>query len=112
MLRFIADTGAPYDVTLVYSNRDRASTAFLDELDDYAVRIPGFRAILTMTDDEGWEGETRRIDADLLAEHLGDLTQRSFIVAGPPEMAQSVADSLAAAGVPEEQVLFQRFSGY
>jgi len=112
MLRYIADTGAPYDVTLVYSNRDRTSTAFLDELDDLAERIPHFRSVLTMTDDEGWEGETRRLDAGVLAEHLGDLKERSFIVAGPPEMAQGVADSLAAAGVPEERVLLQRFSGY
>ena len=32
MLRYIADGGLPYRVTLVYSNRDRESAAFLDEL--------------------------------------------------------------------------------
>ena len=32
MLRYIAEEQLPYRVTLVYSNRDRESTAFLDEL--------------------------------------------------------------------------------
>src|SRR3954463_50194 len=32
MLLAITEGGLPYDVTLVYSNRDRASTAFFDEL--------------------------------------------------------------------------------
>src|ERR1044072_5288067 len=43
MLRYIADTGEPYRVTLVYSNRDRAGTPFLDELQGLAQRIPGLR---------------------------------------------------------------------
>jgi ferredoxin-NADP reductase len=111
MLRYIADTGAPYDVTLVYSNRDRASAAFLDEVAELESRIPGLRVVLTMTQDDGWDGETRRVDADMLRDVVGDL-DRSFIVAGPPQMAQSVVDSLLAAGVPEERILFQRFSGY
>src|SRR3712207_4674062 len=33
MLRYIDDGDLPYDVTLVYSNRNRAETAFLDELE-------------------------------------------------------------------------------
>ena len=112
MLRYIADTGEPYRVTLVYSNRDRESTAFLDELDELEARIPGLRVVLTMTDDEGWDGETRHLDAGVLSELLGGLEGRTFLVAGPPPMAQAVADSLLAAGVDESRVLADRFSGY
>src|SRR3982751_6998430 len=43
MLRYIADTGEPYRVTLVYSNRDRESTPFLDELQELERSLPGFR---------------------------------------------------------------------
>ena len=110
MLRYIADTGEPYRVTLVYSNRDRESTPFLDELQ--ALEIPGFSLVLTMTEDDGWDGETRRIDADMLRDHLGDLGSHTFLVAGPPPMVESVVEALAGAGVPEEQVLPDRFSGY
>ena len=112
MLRYVADTGEPYRVTLVYSNRDRASAAFLDELEELERRVPGLRVVVTMTDEPGWEGETRRLDADVLAELVGGLEGKTFLVAGPPPMAEAVAESLRAAGVPEARVLADRFSGY
>ena len=113
MLRYIADTGEPYRVTLVYSNRDRAGTPFLDELSELEQRIPGLRVVLTMTEDEGWEGETRYVGPELLSDHLdGELADYTYLVAGPPPMVEAVAGQLAEAGVPEEQVLPDRFSGY
>jgi ferredoxin-NADP reductase len=112
MLRYIADTGKPYKVTLVYSNRDRESTAFLDELQEMEQTVPDFRLIVTMTDDPEWEGETRRIDAEMLRDHLGDLQPFTYLVAGPPAMVEGVEGQLSEAGVPEEQVLPSRFSGY
>ena len=52
MLRYIADKGLDYDVTLVYSNRDVESTAFLDELEGARVRrSPACRLVFTMTED-------------------------------------------------------------
>ncbi len=112
MLRFIADEGLPYRVTLVYSNRDRESSAFLDELQELERRIEGLRVVLTMTDEPGWTGETRQLDADVLAELVGGLEGKTFLVAGPPQMAEAVADSLTGAGLPEERVLADKFSGY
>jgi len=111
MLRYIADELLPYKITLVYSNRDRESAAFLDELEELERRIEGLRVVLTMTDEEGWEGESRRIDAALLRD-LGELEQRQFLVAGPPAMTEAVVEALHAAGVPEDRVLADKFSGY
>ena len=62
MLRYIADEALPYRITLVYSNRDRESTAFLDELTELERNNPNLRVVVTMTDDEGWQGEHRRIE--------------------------------------------------
>jgi ferredoxin-NADP reductase len=112
MLRYIADTGEPYQVTLVYSNRDRESTPFLDELQGLEAEIAGLRLVLTMTDDEGWDGEARRVSREMLTDHLGDLSEPTYLVAGPPAMVESVVESLADAGLPEDQVLPDRFSGY
>src|SRR5438876_809588 len=66
MLRYIGEEGLPHRVTLVYSHRDRESAAFLDELQDLERRNERFRLVPTMTEDPGWEGETRRIDAAML----------------------------------------------
>jgi ferredoxin-NADP reductase len=112
MLRYIADTGEPYRVTLVYSNRDRESTPFLDELQELEGRIPGLKLVLTMTEDDGWDGETRRVDAEMLRDHLGELGAHTFLVAGPPPMVEAVVEQISGAGVPDEQVFPDRFSGY
>src|SRR5438477_2582362 len=102
MLRYIAEEGLPHRVTLVYSNRDRESTAFLDELTQLERDNPNFRLVLTMTDDPGWDGESRRIDAELLRDHVdGDLGSFVYLVAGPPAMVESTVEKLQEAGIPE-----------
>jgi ferredoxin-NADP reductase len=112
MLRYIAHERLPYRITLVYSNRDRESAAFLDELEELERRIEGLRVVLTMTDEPGWEGETRRLDADVLGDLLGGLDGKQLLIAGPPPMAEGVAGSLRAAGVPDDRVRADKFSGY
>ncbi|MEX2644826.1 MAG: FAD-dependent oxidoreductase [Gaiellaceae bacterium] len=113
MLRYISEDRLPYRVTLIYSNRDRESTAFLDELRELEQALPDFRLILTMTDDPGWEGEQRKIDAAFVRDHLeGDLNQYTFLVAGPPAMAEGVQGALEEAGISEENVIAEGYSGY
>jgi ferredoxin-NADP reductase len=113
MLHYIAEEGLPYNITLLYSNRDRESTAFFDELQEFEKKIDGLEIVFTMTADEGWDGERRRIDTDFVRDHVdGDLASHTFIVSGPPGMVNGVADALEAEGVPEEQVIRSRFAGY
>ena len=113
MLRYAADEALPYRVTLLYSNRSRAETAFLDELRELEGRLPEFHTVLTMTDDPEWEGERRRIDAAFFRDHVGDLLgQATFMVAGPPPMVSAIEEALAEAGVEGERVVSDKFSGY
>jgi ferredoxin-NADP reductase len=113
MLRYIDATGEPYRVTLVYSNRDRESTAFLDELEELDGRADWFRLVATMTQDPDWAGETRRIDAGMLDDVLGGgPASYTYLVAGPPAMAEGVSEMLKRAGIPEERILSDGFSGY
>ena len=72
MLRYIAEDDLPHRVTLIYSNRDRDSTPFLDELTELEQARGNFQLVLTMTDDASWSGETRRIGPEL----LGDPSRR------------------------------------
>jgi ferredoxin-NADP reductase len=113
MLRYIAEEGLPHRVTLVYSNRDRESAAFLDELEELERDNPNLRVVLTMTEDSSWDGESRRIGPDLLRDHLGEeLGSSTYLIAGPPAMVEGVSATLADAGVPEDQIRSQGFSGY
>ena len=113
MLKYISEEDLPYRIKLLYSNRDRESTAFFDELRELEQKIDGLTIVFTMTDDEGWDGESRRVDADFVRDHVGsDLASHTWLVSGPPGMVNGVADMLEAEGVPEEQVIRSRFSGY
>jgi ferredoxin-NADP reductase len=113
MLRYIDEEGLPHRVTLVYSNRDRESTAFLDELLDLERRSANFRLVATMTGDPEWEGERRKIDEDLLRDVLGEeVLSSTYLLAGPPPMVEGVAETLAGAGIAEDRIRPDRFSGY
>ena len=113
MLRYISEERLPYRVTLIYSNRDRESTAFLDELRALEQTLPDFRLILTMTEDPGWEGETRMVDGNLVKDYFDeDLNQYMFLIAGPPAMAEGVQSALQKAGVRDENLIAERYSGY
>jgi ferredoxin-NADP reductase len=113
MLRYIQEERLPYRVTLIYSNRDRESTAFLTELRELEQALPDFRLILTMTQDPGWEGESRKVDAEFVKEYLDDdLNGYTFLVAGPPAMAEGVQAALEEAGVRDENLIAERYSGY
>ena len=113
MLRYIREEGLPHRVTLIYSNRDQESTAFLDELRELEQENPNFRLVLTMTQDPSWDGESRKIDTQFFRDYLeDDLNEYTFLVAGPPGMVEAMQEALADTGVKEENVVAQRYSGY
>ena len=89
----------------------------IDDLGGFRICRPRLRfllslRILTMTDEEGWQGETRRLDADVLGDLVGGFEDKTFFVAGPPGMVEGVSESLLAAGLPEDRVVAGKFSGY
>lgn len=46
MLQYLKETNNPYNITLVYSNRDQSSTAFLDEIQNFQFSILNFQLII------------------------------------------------------------------
>jgi ferredoxin-NADP reductase len=53
--------------------------------------------------------EARRIDAQFFRDHL---RERVYLIAGPPPMVEAITAVLAEAGVPEDGVVPERYSGY
>ena len=77
-----------------------------------AARTPAI-VLRTMTDDDGWSGERRRVDANFFKDYLGnDLNDASYMVAGPPGMAEAATAALKKAGVDEHLISTDSFSGY
>lgn len=112
MLRYIREKNLPYTVTLLYSNRDRQSTAFLEDLERLTKEIPNFKLIAIMTQDEKWTGEKRYIDKALLNEYFASIDGSTYCVAGPPKMVEVLTNALAEAGVKAEHIKSENFTGY
>lgn len=78
---------------------------------------PRFVYIPTMTQvarsARGWNGESRRMDADFLAEVL-PLNRETpwYYVAGPARFVGGAVDSLKHLGIDEDRIRFEEFPGY
>lgn len=112
MLRYVSEENLPYKITLVYSNRDKASTAFLDELYKLSQTLPNFKLILTMTEDTNWPGEKRRIDAQFIKDYITDLNVPLYYVVGPPLMVDATKKALLDADVDISNIKIENFTGY
>ncbi len=110
MLEFIKETRKPYQITLLYSNRNQSSTPFLEYLQQFT--IPDFKLILTMTDDSNWKREKRIINSEFIKEYFPDVNSNLYMVVGPPAMVEGVENALIKAGVREENIIKENFTGY
>lgn len=112
MLHYTKEANLSTKITLLYSNKNQASTAFLKELQEMAKQDNNLNLVLTMTEDPGWLGEKRRIDAQFIKDHVKDLGNSMFYLAGPPAMVEAISGSLEEAGIGSGQIKSENFSGY
>jgi ferredoxin-NADP reductase len=107
---------APHQLYLFYSNRRPEDAAFLDELLKAAKQNSNFHLIATMTEMEKshrlWNGETGFINSDMIARHLPSLQGPIYYLAGPPAMVAAMRRILTEAGVDEDDIRTEEFSGY
>lgn len=103
-------------IFLFYSNRTPEDAAFITELRELEAEHPKFKLIVTFTEGEaasqGGRVEHGRIDAGMLARHVGNLASAVFYVAGPPAMVAAMEQMLASAGVSPKNVRAEKFTGY
>jgi ferredoxin-NADP reductase len=110
-----AGGGLPYPVVVLYANRRPRDAAFLDELRALAEEDPNLTFVPTMSAldlDEPWTGERGRIDAAMLERHVEGRADAIFYVNGPPGMVHGLRAMLVAAGVDEDDIRTEEFTGY
>lgn len=114
MLRWAFEKNKPYQFTIIYSDNETKSMAFLDELKQMDAGHDNMKLIVSVTQqEEGWDGEKRHVDGDFVKEYLGDsYANQLYYVSGPPAIVEKVASSLKDAGVVEDSVKTDSFSGY
>ena len=112
MLQFVKEENLPYKITLIYSNRNQASTAYLNEISELANIIPNFKLILTMTEDTSWTEERGKVDTNFIKEYFPKVNEYLYMVVGPPAMVESVENVLLQAGVEKDNIKIENFTGY
>lgn len=112
MLRHVARQKTAYDITLLYSNRDQQSAAFLDELYTFSEAITHFHLAATMTKDPSWAGPASLIDGPFIKNHVAAWQDAAYYAAGPPQMVNQMLSTLQAMGIAEDAIRYEQFAGY
>lgn len=112
MLQYLDEQKLLYQVTLIYANRDRESTAYFDLLREIVKRNKNIKIIFTMTQDPDWPGEKRHIDQKFLKDYFSNPDSNTYYVAGPPAMVKTVYKALTDSGINSSNIKSENFTGY
>jgi ferredoxin-NADP reductase len=111
-----AHDNLPHKIFLFDSNRRPEDAAFLHELTEAQNKNPNYTFVGTMTEmensDQQWDGETGYITKAMLLKCIGDLSLPIYYIAGPASMVMAMRKTLNAAGVDDDNIRTEEFSGY
>lgn len=104
----------PHQLTLLYSNRTPDDAPFHDELEQLATENNFFNYVPVMTkaNQTEWSGEHGHIDEAMLKRHVPDIHAPIYYLAGPAHMVQAMFKMLVDAGVDEDNIRAEEYSGY
>ncbi len=106
----------PRRLVLFYENHKPEDAAFLAELGQVAAKTPHFTFIPTMTkmdhSPNTWTGETGYITKAILERYIDDLTIPIYYSSGPAAMVAAMRKTLAEAGVDDDNIRTEEFTGY
>ena len=112
LLRSMAERGIGRKATYYYGARQRRDLCFEKELRELEETLPNFRYIPALSEaapDDDWDGETGLI-TDVVKRLAGNLAGAHAYVCGPPPMVEAAQVMLAAAGVEEKRIYFDKFT--
>lgn len=106
----------PRRIVLFYANRRPEDAAFLEELRTVAAQNPRVTFVPTMTKMEHarntWAGETGYITKAMLERYIDDLTAPIYYSTGPASLVAAMRKTLNEAGVDDDNIRTEEFTGY
>jgi ferredoxin-NADP reductase len=111
-----ANRKLPHHIFLFFSNHRPEDAPFLDELQSLEKRNANYRFIGTMTGMEKsklpWQGERAVINKEMLERHLKNASSPIYYIAGPPGMVKGLHSMLQAAGIEDDDIRTEEFTGH
>lgn len=106
----------PHKLFLFDSNRRPEDSAFLRKLAEAAKENPNFVFVGTMTEmeksTEPWSGEIGFITKAMLEKSISDLSLPIYYLSGPRAMVAAMRKALDDAGVKDDKIRTEEFTGY
>jgi len=106
----------PNRIVLFYSNKRPEDAPFLTELQGLEGDNPNYQLITSMTEMEKshrpWNGETGLIDQEMLGKYLKGAASPIYYIAGPPAMVKGLHEMLNKAGMNDDDIRAEEFTGY
>jgi ferredoxin-NADP reductase len=112
MLRARVVSGSEVPVRYLSSARSHDDLIYHDELEALSSKEDGIEVLHTLTRSHppDWPGPTRRVDRDMLAEHVWSADEDPLCyVCGPTGFVETVATALAELGHQPELIRTERF---
>ncbi len=98
MARYSNDKQLSLPITFLYSNKSIESVAFFSELNELAKSNKHMDMVFTLTSSdslpENWNGETGRINKQMIEKYVKDVSQSTYFICGPIKMTQEIATLL------------------
>ena len=104
-----------HKIFLFYANKTPKDAAYLEELTEAQKANANFKLIASMTDidgSKGWKGETGFFTKELLQKYIGDLSVPIYYISGPASMVTSIRKTLNEAGINDDDIRTEEFTGY
>ncbi len=111
MLRAMQKDGGTQPRTLLlYANRTQGDIAFLGELAAIERGSDWLRVVHVLSQETVEGMRHGYVDGPVLKDEVEDLVGSTFFICGPPPMMDALRMTLADLGVPDDQVITERFA--
>jgi ferredoxin-NADP reductase len=105
ILRFVKEKSLPYQISLIYANKDRESAVFFDEIEEYSNENKLFKFFPIFS-------ETGSIDSGLIKGELSEPNSRIYYLTGEQKFVIQAFKLLKDAGVEVKNISMEIFTGY
>lgn len=103
-------------IFVFYSNKRPEDAAFIDEFRAAAETNKNLTFVPTMTEPgkskKEWKGESGPIDKEMISRYIDDLTTPIYYLCGPPGMVTAMRTLLSGAGIDDDDIRAEEFTGY
>lgn len=105
-----------HTIFVFYANNRPEDAAFMDEFGEAADANDNLTFVPTMSNlersQQSWDGETGLVDKDMIARYVDDMTTPIYYLCGPAGMVTAMRTLLNAAGVDDDDIRTEEFTGY